>query len=107
MLESYFSYRGVLKRLRDGALGAEMDRIAGHFFSLGYKQASAKLYLSRIARPFFCSALRFTADRRSYRRWLSTHVHHGLTADCGSVCAPTRATGGARTIHCLDAHCSR
>ena len=50
MLEFYFSYRGVLKRLRDGALGAEMDRIAGHFFSLGYKQASAKLYLSRIAR---------------------------------------------------------
>ncbi|MFK4485067.1 hypothetical protein ABIA45_000145 [Bradyrhizobium sp. USDA 336] len=32
MLEFYFSYRGVLKRLRDGALGAEMDRIAGHFF---------------------------------------------------------------------------
>ena len=50
MLEFYFSYRGVLKRLRNGALGAEMDRIAGHFFSLGYKQASAKLYLSRIAR---------------------------------------------------------
>ncbi|MCP1835604.1 hypothetical protein J2R76_003944 [Bradyrhizobium sp. USDA 4532] len=50
MFEFYFSYRGVLKRLRDGALGAEMDRIAGHFFSLGYKQASAKLYLSRIAR---------------------------------------------------------
>ncbi|WP_245508567.1 hypothetical protein [Bradyrhizobium zhanjiangense] len=50
MLEFYFSYRGVLKRLRDGALGAEMDRIAGHFFSLGYKKASAKLYLSWIAR---------------------------------------------------------
>ncbi len=50
MLEFYFSYRGVLKRLRDGALGAEMDRIAGHFLSLGYKKASAKLYLSRIAR---------------------------------------------------------
>jgi integrase/recombinase XerD len=50
MLEFYFSYRGVLKRLRNGALGAEMDRIAGYFFSLGYKRASAKLYLSRIAR---------------------------------------------------------
>ena len=31
MLEFYFSYRGVLKRLRGGALGAEMDRIAEHF----------------------------------------------------------------------------
>ncbi|MFB6453381.1 hypothetical protein [Bradyrhizobium tunisiense] len=50
MLEFYFSYRGVLKRLRGGALGAEMDRIAGYFFSLDYKRASAKLYLSRIAR---------------------------------------------------------
>lgn len=50
MLEDYFSYRGVLKRLRSGALGAEMDRIAEHFSSLGYKRASAKIYLSRIAR---------------------------------------------------------
>ncbi|MGY4167776.1 hypothetical protein [Bradyrhizobium sp. USDA 4529] len=31
MLEFYFSFRGVLKRPRDGALGAEMDRIAGTF----------------------------------------------------------------------------
>jgi integrase/recombinase XerD len=50
MLEFYFSYRGVLKRLRCGALGADMDRIAGHLSALGYKRTSAKLYLSRIAR---------------------------------------------------------
>ena len=50
MLEEYFSYRGVLKRLRSGALGVEMDRIAEHFSSLGYKRASAKIYLSRIGR---------------------------------------------------------
>jgi integrase/recombinase XerD len=50
MLEFYFSYLGVLKRLRSGALGAEMDRIAGNLFSLGYKRGSAKLYLGRIAR---------------------------------------------------------
>ena len=50
MLEFYFSYRGVLQRLRSGALGAEMDRIAGELHSQGYKPASAKLYLSRIAR---------------------------------------------------------
>jgi integrase/recombinase XerD len=43
MLEFYFSYRAVLKRLRGGALGADMDRIAEHFFSLGYKRASAKI----------------------------------------------------------------
>jgi len=50
MLEFYFSYRGVLKRLRSGALGAEMDLIAGYLHSQRYKPASAKLYLSRIAR---------------------------------------------------------
>ncbi|WP_416068700.1 hypothetical protein NMA58_30830 (plasmid) [Rhizobium sp. YTUHZ045] len=43
MLEFYFSYRGVLKRLRSGALGGEMDRLAEHFFALGYKRASAKI----------------------------------------------------------------
>lgn len=31
MLDFYFSYRGVLKRLRSGALGGEMDRFAEHF----------------------------------------------------------------------------
>ena len=50
MLKFYFSYRGGLERLRSGALGAEMDRIAGDLHSQGYKPASAKLYLSRIAR---------------------------------------------------------
>ncbi|WP_292530412.1 tyrosine-type recombinase/integrase [Mesorhizobium sp.] len=50
MLEFYFSYCGVLKRLRSGALGGEMDRLAKHFFTLGYKRATAKIYLSRIAR---------------------------------------------------------
>lgn len=41
MLEFYFSYGGVLKRLRSGALGDEIDRLAEHFFTLGYKRASA------------------------------------------------------------------
>jgi integrase/recombinase XerD len=50
MLELYFKYPGVLGRLRDGALGKEMDRIAAHFFETGYKTASAKLYISRLGR---------------------------------------------------------
>ena len=41
MLELYFWYRAVLRRLRSGALGGEMDRIAAHFSELGYKRASA------------------------------------------------------------------
>jgi integrase/recombinase XerD len=47
MLEFYFSYRGVLNRLRSGALGAEMDRIAGDLHSQGYKPASANPAFSR------------------------------------------------------------
>jgi hypothetical protein len=50
MLDLYFKYRGVLRRLRGGALGEEMDRIAAHFSEIGYKPASAKLYISRLAR---------------------------------------------------------
>ncbi len=50
MLDLYFKYPGVLKRLRNGALGKEMDRIAAHFFEIGYKHDSAKRYISNLGR---------------------------------------------------------
>ncbi len=50
MLDRYFKYSGVLRRLRSGALGNEMDRIAAHLFDIGYKPASAKRYLSNLGR---------------------------------------------------------
>jgi integrase/recombinase XerD len=50
MLELYFKYPRVLQRLRSGALGGEMDRIAAHFSAVGYKRDSAKLYISQLAR---------------------------------------------------------
>jgi integrase/recombinase XerD len=50
MLELYFKYPRVLRRLRDGGLGGEMDRIAGHLWEKGYKRRSAKLYLGRLGR---------------------------------------------------------
>jgi integrase/recombinase XerD len=50
VLDRYFKYPGVLRRLRNGALGKEMDRIAAHFFDIGYKPASAKIYISRLGR---------------------------------------------------------
>ncbi len=34
MLDFYFKYPRVLRRLRGGALGNEMDRIAAHFSDL-------------------------------------------------------------------------
>jgi integrase/recombinase XerD len=50
MLDFYFKYPRVLRRLRGGALGNEMDRIAAHFSDLGYNRVSAKIYISRLAR---------------------------------------------------------
>lgn len=50
MLELYFKYPKVLRCLRSGARGEEMDRVAAHFFELGYKRGSAKIYISRLAR---------------------------------------------------------
>ncbi|WP_245310783.1 hypothetical protein [Bradyrhizobium valentinum] len=98
MLKFYFSCRGLLKRLRNGALGAEMDRIAGYFFSLCYKRASAKLYLSRIARfshfaaahcghlesysPQIRNPFRFNqAVNRSNRRWMKVRWQVSSTTD--------------------------
>ncbi len=50
MLELYFKYPKVLLRLRSGALGKEMDRIAAHLSELGYKRGSTKIYISHLAR---------------------------------------------------------
>jgi integrase/recombinase XerD len=57
MLELYYRYQRVLERLRRGALGAEMDRIAAHLSEVGYRPDSARIYLARIAR-----FSRFAAD---------------------------------------------
>ena len=50
MLDLYFKYKGVLRRLRSGAFGGEMDRIAAHLAESGYKHVSAKLYIGRLGR---------------------------------------------------------
>ena len=50
MLELFFKYPKVLRRLRGGGLGGEMDRIAAYLAEFGYKRASAKVYLSRLGR---------------------------------------------------------
>jgi len=49
-LEFYFRYLRVLRRLRGGGLGDEMDRIAAYLAEFGYKRASAKVYLSQLGR---------------------------------------------------------
>lgn len=49
MLKHYFKYCRVITRFRSGALGNEMDNIATDLSTSGYKRASIKLYLARIA----------------------------------------------------------
>jgi site-specific recombinase XerD len=49
MLNHYFKYPGVLRRMRLGPLRAEIDRVAEHLERTGYTYFSAKRYLSLIA----------------------------------------------------------
>jgi site-specific recombinase XerD len=49
MLSHYFKYPGVLRRMRLGPLGAEIDRIASDLDRAGYTRLSARRYLSLIA----------------------------------------------------------
>ncbi|MER9845334.1 hypothetical protein NKJ59_29725 [Mesorhizobium australicum] len=95
MLEFYFSYRGVLKRLRSGALGANMDRIAEHFLSLGYKRASAKIYLSRIARFSHFAAVRYIS--MPIGQDVVDSYLHTFTADSSRIGAVS-ALGHARRV---------
>jgi integrase/recombinase XerD len=50
MLERYYKYPRVLRRLRSGRLGGELDRIAAYLFEHGYRRGSAKVYLSRLGK---------------------------------------------------------
>jgi integrase/recombinase XerD len=75
MLEQYFKYPSVLRRLRSGALGGDMDRIAAHFAEIGYKHDAAKLYLSRLGRfsDFAArTAVTATIDRTVIDRFLNS-----------------------------------
>lgn len=45
MLDFYFTYPKVLRRLRDGALGNEMERIAAHFSDLSRKTRDRRRFI--------------------------------------------------------------
>lgn len=49
MLDSYFKYPGVLRRMRRGPLAGDIDDLADEFAALGYTCATAKRYLSLLA----------------------------------------------------------
>lgn len=49
MLDSYFKYPGVLRRMRRGPLAGDIDELADEFAGLGYTRATARRYLSLLA----------------------------------------------------------
>jgi len=49
MLDFYFKYPGVLRRMRRGPLAGDIDDLAGEFARLGYTHATARRYLSLLA----------------------------------------------------------
>ena len=49
MLDHYFKYLGVIRRMRVGPLGKEIDGIADDLEQAGYSRLSARRYLSLIA----------------------------------------------------------
>lgn len=95
MLEHYFKYPRVLRRLRGGALSAEMDRIAAHLFELGYKRGSAKLYISRLAR--FSEYLANDAGASTIDRVLIDNFLGSLPTTTSRVAAQV-AIGHARRV---------
>lgn len=49
MLDSYFKYPGVLRRMRRGPLAGDIDGLAAEFACVGYTRATARRYLSLVA----------------------------------------------------------
>jgi site-specific recombinase XerD len=49
MLETYFKYPGVLRRMRQGPLAGLVDQVASDLERTGYSSGSAKRYLSLVA----------------------------------------------------------
>jgi integrase len=49
MLESYFKYPGVLRRMRRGPLAGDIDGLAEELTRKGYTRATARRYLSLVA----------------------------------------------------------
>ena len=115
MLELYFKYPGVLRRLRSGVLGGEMDRIAAHFAEIGYKRASRvrngcsspsrsarsrwpnsrTIYASVISRGFRVPDI---LGEERIRPQMTSHVRNicwtvTLRAKARSRCAPTCCAG--------------
>lgn len=97
MLELYYRYPKVLKRLRGGPLGDQMDRIAARLADAGYRPSSAKIYLERIAR--FSRFAARAGDRRAAMigQEVIDRFLHATTTQSARIAAQT-AIGHARAF---------
>lgn len=114
MLDSYFKYPGVLRRMRRGPLAGDMDRFADELALLGYTPATVRRYLSLIAtfsryaetvgraRPKtvdaalasrFLAKMRMSAGTRSVARSALGHAVRGLARS--SAIAVTAVPSGS------------
>jgi site-specific recombinase XerD len=84
MLSHFFKYPGVLRRMRLGPLGTEIDKIATDLERAGYTRLSARRYLSLIAtfsRYAMQSGVRGrTIDRAIVERFLRRRSQSASTA---------------------------
>jgi integrase/recombinase XerD len=96
MLEHYFKYPKVLRRLRGGDLGNELDRIAAYLFDNGYQRGSAKIYLSRLAR--FSGFLSRTAREKPITQAVIDDFLGGYETDVSRISARTAIALARRVV---------
>ena len=106
MLEHYFKYPGVLRRMRLGPLGVEIDAMASDLERAGYTRLSARRYLSLTAR-FSRYAMRsgcvriHTIDRALVERFLRQRSLAGIA---GIWVTPPRTYRGDPPEHLGEVH---
>ncbi len=96
MLELYFRYPRILRRLRGGGLGDEMDCIAAHLAEFGYKRASAKVYLSRLGR--FSGSMSRTARTRPIDQAAVDRFVDGCPTQAARIAARTAIELARRVV---------
>jgi integrase/recombinase XerD len=96
MLEHYFKYPKVLRRLRGGGLCNELDRIAAYLFDNGYQRGSAKVYLSRLG--LFSGFLSHAAREKPITQAVIDDFLSGYETDVARISARTAIALARRVV---------
>lgn len=83
MLETYFKYPGVLRRMRQGPLAGLIDQIASDLERAGYSPGSAKRYLSLVGTfSRYAAEAGCVRPQRIERRLVEGFLDHLPRSDC-------------------------